>query len=73
MQARIFQESMSRDREDGRATGQSQGSRTRGVPERYVAGSDTRGRPEGRSYPRSQQAIREISGLVSQTKREVRS
>ncbi len=34
-----------------------------GVLEQYVAGSDTRGRPEGRSYPRSQQAIREISGL----------
>ncbi|UCF03667.1 MAG: hypothetical protein JSV14_08585, partial [Deltaproteobacteria bacterium] len=35
----------------------------RGVPERYVAGADTRGRPEGRSYPRSQQVIHEISGL----------
>jgi len=35
----------------------------RGVLEQYVAGSDTRGRPEGRSYPWSQQAIREISGL----------
>jgi hypothetical protein len=35
----------------------------RGVPEQYVAGSDTRGRPEGRSYLRSQQAIHEISGL----------
>ncbi|MEJ2235478.1 MAG: hypothetical protein P8X67_16280 [Syntrophobacterales bacterium] len=33
------------------------------VPERYVAGSDTRGHPEGRTYPRSQQAIRETSGL----------
>ena len=33
------------------------------VLEQYVAGSDTRGRPEGRSYPRSQEAIREISGL----------
>jgi hypothetical protein len=32
--------------------------------EQYVAGSDTRGRPEGRSYPRSEQAIREISGLM---------
>ena len=31
--------------------------------EQYVAGSDTRGRPEGRSYPWSQQASREISGL----------
>ena len=35
----------------------------RGVLEQYVAGSDTRGRPEGCPYPRSQQAIREISGL----------
>jgi hypothetical protein len=35
----------------------------RGVLEQYVAGSDTRGRPEGRSYPRSQQVIRETSGL----------
>ena len=35
----------------------------RGVLEQYVAGSDNRGRPEGRSYPRSQQATREISGL----------
>jgi len=38
-------------------------NRSRGVLEQYVAGSDTRGRPEGRSYPWSQQAIREISGL----------
>jgi hypothetical protein len=37
---------------------------TRGVLELYVAGSDTRGRPEGRPYPRSQQAIHEISGLT---------
>jgi hypothetical protein len=35
----------------------------RGVLKQYVAGSDTRGRPERRSYPRSQQATREISGL----------
>ena len=35
----------------------------RGVLEQYVAGSDTRGRPEGQSYPRSQQAIHETSGL----------
>jgi len=27
----------------------------RGVPERYVAGADTRGRPEGSPYPWSQQ------------------
>ncbi len=33
------------------------------VPERYVAGDDTRGRPEGRPYPGSQQAIHETSGL----------
>ena len=36
----------------------------RGVPERYVVGSDTRGRQEGRPYPWSQQVIHEISGLV---------
>ena len=36
----------------------------RGVLEQYVAGSDTRGRPEGRPYPRSQQAIHETSGPV---------
>jgi len=43
----------------------------RGVLARYVAGGacpersrrNTRGRPEGRSYPRSQQVIHEISGL----------
>jgi hypothetical protein len=35
----------------------------RGVLDQYVAGPDPRGRPEGQSYPRSQQAIREISGL----------
>ena len=43
----------------------------RGVPERYVAGSDTRGRQEGRPYPWSQQVIHEISGLepdISSTK-----
>ncbi len=36
----------------------------RGVPERYVAGADTRGRQEGRPYPWSQQVIHEISGLT---------
>jgi hypothetical protein len=36
----------------------------RGVPERYIAGADTRGRQEGRPYPWSQQVIHEISGLV---------
>jgi len=35
----------------------------RGVPERYVAGADTRGRQEGRPYPWSQQVIHEIFGL----------
>ena len=43
-------------RRGGRATGQSSHG-TAGldsVPERFVAGSDTRGRPEGRPYPRSQ-------------------
>jgi hypothetical protein len=33
------------------------------VPERYVAGADTRGRQEGRPYSWSQQVIHEISGL----------
>jgi hypothetical protein len=32
----------------------------RGVPERYVAGADTRGRLGGRAYPWSQQVIHEI-------------
>ncbi len=39
------------------------GSWMRGVLEQYVAGSNSRGRLEGRSYPRSQQATRENSGL----------
>jgi hypothetical protein len=34
------------------------------VPERYVAGADTRGRLEGRPYPWSQQVIHEISRLT---------
>ncbi|MEJ2232369.1 MAG: hypothetical protein P8X67_00450 [Syntrophobacterales bacterium] len=33
------------------------------VPERYVAGADTRGRQEGRPYPWSQQVLHETSGL----------
>jgi hypothetical protein len=37
----------------------------RGVPERYVAGVDTRGRQGGRLYPWSQQVTHEISGLCS--------
>ena len=41
----------------------------RGVPERYVAGADTRGRQEGRPYPWSQQVIHEISGLKAGTRR----
>jgi hypothetical protein len=64
----IFHEFLSRDHEDGRATGQpSRG--TAGlvsVPERYVEGTDTRGRLEGRPYPWSQQVIHEISGLEFQ-------
>jgi hypothetical protein len=72
--ARIFHESVSRDREDGCATRSAgacaacrvtAGGRTRGVLEQYVAGFDTRGRPEGQSYPRSQQAIRETYGLAT--------
>ena len=35
----------------------------RGVPERYVAGADTRGRQGRRPYPWSQQVIHDISGL----------
>jgi hypothetical protein len=37
--------------------------RSRGVPERYGAGVDTRGRQEGRLYLCSQQVIHGISGL----------
>ena len=40
----------------------------RGVLEQYVAGSDTRGRQEGRPYPWSQQVIHEISGLEQMAK-----
>jgi hypothetical protein len=36
---------------------------SRGVPERYVAGADTRGHQEGRPNPRSEQVIHETSGL----------
>jgi len=35
----------------------------RGVLEQYVAGFEARGRPEGRSYPQSEQPIHELSGL----------
>ena len=37
---------------------------SRTVPERYVAGADTRGRQQGRLNPQSQKVIHEISGLV---------
>ncbi len=36
------------------------------VPERYVAGADSRGRQEGRPNPWSQQVNHEISGLDDQ-------
>ena len=78
--ARIFHELLSRDHEDGRATWQPQGVGSEAYLERYVAGTDTRGRQEGRPYYSrslrsaqsrkrvpvswSQQVIREISGLV---------
>ena len=43
--------------------GHPQGGGPEAYLERYVAGLNTRGRPGGRPYPRSQQAIHEISGL----------
>jgi len=64
---------LSRDNEDGRATRSAgacaacratAGCWLRGVPERYVAGADTRGRQEGRPYPWSQQVIHEIPWLT---------
>ena len=45
----------------------------RGVPERYVAGADTRGRQEGRPYPWSQQVIHEIFGVVQLTRQSMAS
>ena len=59
--ARIMHETPSRDRGDGRATGQpSRG--TAGLDLRrtfqYDARYETRGRPEGRPDPRSQQVAR---------------
>ena len=48
--ARIFHEFLSRDHEDGCATGQPQGVGSEAYLERYVAGADTRGRQEGRPY-----------------------
>ena len=62
--ARIFHELLSRDHEDGCATGQPQGVGSEAYLERYVAGADIRGRQEGRPYPWSQQVIHEISGLI---------
>jgi hypothetical protein len=43
----------------------------RGVPERYVAGADTRGRQEGRPYPWSQQVIHKITGHDPETASEI--
>jgi hypothetical protein len=40
------------------------------VPERYVAGADTRGRLEGHPHSWSQEVIHEISGLTLQLDRE---
>ena len=77
--ARIFHELLSRDHEIGNPLAGLSGAQRarirwechrataggwfRGVPERYVAGSDARGRQEGRPYPWSQQVIHEIFGL----------
>ncbi|MDH3965273.1 MAG: hypothetical protein OEV25_17825 [Deltaproteobacteria bacterium] len=55
---------LSRDHADGRATGQPQGVGSEAYLEWYVAGTNVRGRQEGRPYPWSQQVIHEISGLV---------
>jgi hypothetical protein len=72
----MFHELLPRDREDGRATRSAgacaacratTGCWTRGVPERYVAGYNTRGRPEGRPYQRSQLVMHETSGLDPST------
>ncbi|MBW2392497.1 MAG: hypothetical protein JRE83_04140, partial [Deltaproteobacteria bacterium] len=71
---RIFHELLSRDHEDGCATWQpSRGTAglVRDVPERYVAGADTRGRQEGWPYPWSQQVIHEISGLIQLTEGDI--
>ena len=76
---RIFHELLSRDHETGNPLAGLSGAQRarirwachlatagcwfRGVPERYVAGTDTQGRQEGRPYPWSQQVIHEVSGL----------
>jgi len=61
--ARVSHETSSRDCEDERATGQPQGLESEAYFNKYVAGFEARGRPEGRLYSRSQQGIREICGL----------
>jgi hypothetical protein len=43
--------------------GNHRGLNPRRTFEQYVAGFKARGRPEGRSYPRSEQPIHELSGL----------
>ena len=52
--ARIIHVTAWRDREDGRATGHSQGLAPEVVLEQYVAGFEARGRREGRSYLQSE-------------------
>ena len=77
--ARIYHELLSRDHETGNPLAGLSGAQRalirwtchlatagcwfRGVPVWYVAGTDTRGRQEGRTYPWSQQVIHDISGL----------
>ncbi len=77
---RIFHELPSRDHETGNPLAGLSGAQrarirwachlatagcwSRGVPERYVAGADIRGRQEERPYPWSQQVIHKISGLA---------
>ena len=63
--ARIMHETPWRDRGDGRATGQTQGlgpeaylSVRRKVSLSWACRRKTRGRPEGRPYPRSQRVVR---------------
>ena len=68
----MFHELLSRDHEEGRATWQPSRATAglasdRGVPARYVAGADIRGRQEGRPYPWSQQVIHEIFGFKAKS------